>query len=166
MAQFLLYFFLVFTAISGISIAFTRDLVYAGLRLFMMLLGVAAIFVFCKAEFLAVSQLMVYIGGVLILLVFGIMLTRKTLNSNPDTRLIQPIMGGIVAVGMFALLTFLIFNLPEQTTQLTENQAIPQADNIKLLGTQTMTQYLLPFEAVSVLLLVALIGAAFIARKD
>lgn len=140
---------------------------YAILGLFLVLFGVAAIFVFAQAEFLAVSQLIVYVGGILILMVFGVMLTQRKIDENPHTDLIQVVPSIITILILGAGFVYMIGE--NNWDLLAQNHAtIPDENhfnNIQIIGKETLTTYLVPFEAVSVLLLMAMIGAIYIARK-
>lgn len=157
---------------AGISVAaalgmvLTRRLIYAAFLLFAVLFGVGALFVFVQAEFLAVSQVLVYVGGVLILLIFGIMLTDRELFRQPTT----PIGNALFAV---PLVGALLFGLLRLIARMKIPAALPSADAsmpahlttaTQQLAFSTLTSYLLPFELIAVLLLIVLVGAAYIAR--
>lgn len=168
MQNILLYIFIGITTISAICIALTRNLMYAILGLFLVLLGVAAIFIFAQAEFLAVSQLIVYVGGILILMVFGVMLTQRKIDESPRTDLIQVIPAFITVLILGA--GFVLMIGENNWELLAQNHAttseITHFSNIQIIGKETLTSYLLPFEAISILLLMAMIGAIYIARKE
>lgn len=168
MQTILLYIFIGITTLSALCIALTRNLMYAILGLFLVLFGVAAIFVFAQAEFLAVSQLIVYVGGILILMVFGVMLTQRKIDESPRTDFIQ-IIPSIITV--FIVGAGFVYMIGENNWDLlAQNHAtisnISYFNNIQIIGKETLTTYLVPFEAVSVLLLMAMIGAIYIARKE
>ena len=116
------------------------------------------------ADFLAATQLLVYVGGILVLLLFGVMLTHKIYDLDLRSEVTQFLPGLIVTGGIFALLT-----LPGRgvllTTQWAAGAGRPPAPTTAEIGKLFMGQYLLPFEAASVLLLVALMGAAMIVRR-
>jgi len=161
--------FALITLFSAICLALTKKMVYAAFLLFMVLFGIAAIFVFAQAEFLAVSQIIVYVGGILILLVFGIMLTNRKLLESPQTEIIQPLGAGFASMWVLAGLGYATYQndwgkIAVANTQVnTTNLAYT---NTQFIGKELLTSYLLPFELMSVVLLVALIGAAYIARKN
>lgn len=168
MQTILLYIFIGITTLSALCIALTRNLMYAILGLFLVLFGVAAIFVFAQAEFLAVSQLIVYVGGILILMVFGVMLTQRKIDESPRTDFIQ-IIPSIITV--FIVGAGFVYMIGENNWDLlAQNHAtisnISYFNNIQIIGKETLTTYLVPFEAISVLLLMAMIGAIYIARKE
>jgi NADH-quinone oxidoreductase subunit J len=115
------------------------------------------------AEFLAAIQLIVYAGGTLILIVFGIMLTSKNPFSHLRVELWEMVVGIFIAV-VIALL--LVFALSQSELPVTTGQGLaPGYDQIKLIGRGLLSGYLLPFEVVAVLLLVVMIGAAYMARQ-
>jgi len=157
--------FLGLTLAAGMALAFTRNLVYAAFLLFAVLFGVAALFVFVGAEFLAISQVLVYVGGILILLVFGVMLTDKNILQQPKTGFTNLVPGiGIAGALGFALCWLALHaTFPEPSGLSSPHAARPNAEQI---GIATLTDYVIPFELLSVLLLVALVGAAHIARAQ
>lgn len=161
--------FVIITLFSAVCLALTKKLVHAAFLLFMVLFGIAAIFVFAQAEFLAVSQIIVYVGGILILLVFGIMLTNRKLLQTPQTEIIQPLGAGIVSMLVMSGLGYGIYANDWEKIAVAntaqENANLPYT-NIQFIGKELLTNYLLPFELMSVVLLVALIGAAYIARNS
>ena len=146
--------------LGGLSILFIRNVLYAVMSLLISLLGVAAIFALMGQDFLAVTQIMVYIGGVLILLVFGIMLTQKTsISGGLQTDSKNWLSGTLVSASVFGGITSLIqssghgIRIPEYR------------NNIHEIGILLMTDYLLPLEIMAVLLLIVLIGAIYIAGQ-
>jgi NADH-quinone oxidoreductase subunit J len=120
---------------------------------------VAGLYVLLGADFLAATQLLVYVGGILVLLLFGVMLTHKIYDLDLRTETTQFAPGVIVAVGLFVILA--------STAVRTQWMGVPRppAPTTAEIGRLFLGQYLLPFEAASVLLLVALIGAAMIVRR-
>ncbi len=140
---------------------------YAALGLFMALLGVAALFVFAGADFLAVAQLLIYVGGVLVLLIFGVMLTHKkdTADSQTKNSILtnhsNVFWGSVTALGVFGLLFWIIQNANITVPEIT-HQRINTTKNI---GMSLMTSHILPFEIAGILLLVALVGAGYLAAQ-
>lgn len=143
-------------------LALTRRLVYAAFLLFAVLLAIAGLFVFAGAEFPAVSQIIVYVGGILILIMFGIMLTHKDLLIKAkESQHYLPQAGLTLALlgVLFSPLLVWVYERP--------SEALPPAgDSVPQIGIQTLSSYLLPFEVLGILLLVALVGAASLARRD
>lgn len=161
------FLFVLITLTAGFAIALTRNLMYAALGLFALLFGVAALFVFAEADFLAVSQLIVYVGGILILLIFGIMLTHRNLNEEPLTGITHPIVGFLIPFGIAAILGGIFMQEDwEKITQSHASLSPSPLSNIQIIGKEILSTYLLPFEILSVVLLIALVGAAFIARNS
>jgi NADH-quinone oxidoreductase subunit J len=152
--------FALVAVVPGIAILFTRDIVRAAFWLLGSFAGFAGLYLLLNADFLSFTQVLVYIGGILILLLFGVMLTHRDPALMKRPRLIgllgSGILGGLIVLGA---LLHVVFN----TTWTTNEQSFTTttAD----IGVQLLTQYLLPFEISSILLLVALVGAAYIARR-
>ena len=155
---------------AGLILALTKNIIYAAFLLFVVLFGVAGLYVFYGAEFLAVSQIIVYVGGILVILLFGVILTHKLRDLKPQTEIVNLIPGLLIAGGLFAVFVAMVgeMNFSEVMAQekLDLGAAEAQVDqNAEKIGVATLTEYLLPFELASVLLLVVLIGAAYLSRK-
>lgn len=141
---------------------YSRRLVQAGFSLFFVLMAQAGLYVVAEAPFVAAAQIIVYVGGVLILLLFGVMFTaREGALGEPATGLLQQMPGALLALGLLALLLWVFPSgvLP------TPAEADLLNGNTERLGIALITDYLLPFEVLSVLLLAALVGAAYISRR-
>ncbi len=166
------YFFAALTLISAFMVVNMQNLVRSIFLFFVTIFSLAAMFVFALADFIAVTQVVIYVGGVLVLMLFAFMLSNRELLSGLQTVRagfkIGHLAGLLICAGLFFLLYTAIssadlINLP----WIKESQAIAQNDNtIHQIGIHTMTRYLLPFEIVSVFLMMALIGAAHLARKE
>ena len=148
---------------TALMVVTTRNLVHAALWLVAVLFGVAVLFAILQAGFLAVVQIVVYIGAIAILFIFAVMLTRKGLrDKGPQTRAnwwIAALLGLLVLAG----LVFLILSQPDINRTAA---AMPEGlDTLRVLGTALVSPdaYVLPFEVASVLLLAALVGAVYIA---
>ena len=147
------------TLFSAFFVLITKNLFHACFGLFFSLFGIAVIYVLCGADFLAGSQIMVYIGGILILILFGLMLTKVSKNmifvENEANVLYYIFPAGLSVLLIFANLNIL------------ENRMSPikiQGSQIQNIGFEILTGSLLPFEIIGIILLVALIGASFIAK--
>ena len=161
MYDYIFYLFALITVGSAGIVAFSRSIIYSAFALLFTFFGVAGIYVLLSADFIAVAQLLVYVGGIMVLLLFGVMLTNNvisvemktgTLQALPATILIASVAG--VLCGIFWITDWRIFHgTPSETTA-------------PAIGEMFMTSYLLPFEIASVVLLVALIGAALNARRE
>ena len=145
--------------VAGILCVTTRNLVHAVLWLGVVLAGTAAVFVMLGAGFLATVQVLLYIGGVVTLLIFGIMLTSRPSGALVTRELVNRPRAALVAVALFALLATAILRSPGLDVG-----AAPNAGSMSDLVDTLLGKDLLAFEALSVLLLVAMIGAALIAR--
>ncbi|MCI4671060.1 MAG: NADH-quinone oxidoreductase subunit J [Bacteroidia bacterium] len=161
------YAFLGIMAVGLVWMLLTKKLIQAAFLLFTVLLGVAAMYVFLGAEFLAVAQLIVYVGGILVIIMFGIMLTQREGSpeaESPVENLLPSIMlGGTIFLGLIYLWRGFHNNLPGWIENSDKTGELPP--NVEQIGALNLSTYLLPFEFMSVLLLLALVGAAFLARR-
>ena len=158
----LFYFFAIVTVASAGIVVFSRNIMYSAFSLLFTFFGVAGIYVLLNADFIAVSQLLIYVGGILVLLLFGVMLTNKVVNVEMKTGTLQTLPASIlVAVTAGALCAVFYVTDWKIVSSVAE-----VANTTNVLGEMFMTTYLLPFEVISIVLLVALIGAALMARKD
>ncbi|MDX2195555.1 MAG: NADH-quinone oxidoreductase subunit J [Cytophagales bacterium] len=158
--------FVIFAALIIISCAglvFTRNLVHGALFFLCIMICTAVIFVYNQAEWTAASQLVVYAGGVVILIIFGAMLTANYTQIPKLSFTKSTVFASIVCVGVFSLLLF-IFSKLSATLSGNVTQ-ISQAD-IPYIGTSLMTRYVLPFEISGFLLLISLIGAMFVLSNN
>ncbi len=158
------YCFAALTVLSALALLWTRQLLYSAFALLFTFLGVAGLYVLAGADFVAIVQIMIYVGGVLVLLLFGIMLTnRHGVEKSPVSGSINRWTGLLAAGGLFAIffIAFLKANIAFEPPSLSDTQP----SSIKAIGISLMTYHLLPFEIAGVLLMVALMGAAYIAGK-
>jgi NADH-quinone oxidoreductase subunit J len=144
---------------SAAVVVLARSLIYSAFALLFTFVGVAGLYLTLGADFLAATQLLVYVGGILVLLLFGVMLTHKIYDLDLKSEVFQFVPGLIVAGILFVLLA--------ATALRTEWSSVPRepGPTTESIGQLFMSRFLLPFEAASVLLLVALIGAAMIVRR-
>lgn len=149
----------------------TRNVLYAAFSLLLTLLGVAGLFVLAGADFLAVAQIMIYVGGVLVLVIFGVMLTHKSepadaansqrpnrivaLNRSNTAWLVALLVAGSLFIALYTVLVRANFSLL--------NNAVGWKSTINTIGKQLMTEYVVPFEIAGILLLAALVGATYLA---
>jgi len=151
------------TLISALRVVTTGNLVHAALWLVATLSGVAVIFALLQASFLAVVQVVVYIGAIAILFIFAVMLTRKEMRDRGPQLNPNWWFGALLAVLTFAGLFFLLRGWSGMGTTAA---ALPSDfDAVSLLGNAltSPTGYVLPFEVASVLLVAALVGAVYVA---
>ena len=175
--NFIFYGFALMTVGSALLVVTVRNIVHAAFSLMVTLFGVAGLYVFLQADFLAATQVIVYVGGILVLILFGVMMTSGRLEmpsvtSKGHIERGQFLLGGVVALALLALLLTVIANTPVWKNLTDDSIELPP-DGIELppttehIGELILNgPFLLPFEVVSVLLLVALIGAALISRKE
>ena len=159
-ADLVFYGFALLTVLAGCFVVFSRNVVHAGFALMFTLLGVAGLYAMLSADFLAVTQTVVYIGGILILVLFAVMMTRVPSQNAPRRGLDRMVPAGIFAVAIFALLYKVATGTSWPTA--TPGEALPTA---KLIGVKLMTDAIFPFEFASLVLLVAMIGAAILIRE-
>lgn len=147
--------------IAAVRVVTTKNIVHAALYLIVVLAGVAAQYFLLGAEFIGTAQILIYLGAIVVLFLFGIMLTRAPLGGETSLDNNQRVLAAIVGVLLLAVMGYSLIDefgdkrLPEETVQRTAQVA----DSV-------FSTYLVPFEAVSVLLLAALVGAIVIARKE
>ena len=154
------YVFAAITVLSAAVVVLARSLIYCAFALLFTFFGVAGLYVLLGADFLAATQLLIYVGGILVLLLFGVMLTHKLYDLDLRSEVTQFPAGIIVAGGLFAILAATALR-----TRWATGAGRPPSATTAEIGHLFMTQYLLPFEAASILLLVALMGAAMIVRR-
>ena len=163
----LFYIFALLAVLSGAYMVLTRNLLYAGFSLLVTLLSVAGIYVLLFADFVAVTQLMVYVGGVLVLILFGIMLSSRVHDQSVLSENVNKVWGTVITFLILVGLchTILNANLSLLPWLQTGNTAVLglQESTVQAIGIKLMTDFVVPFEVVSLLLLIALMGAAYIA---
>lgn len=162
-ATIIFYIFLALTGLSALFIMLSKNILYSAFALIVTFLGMAGIFVLLGAEFVAITQILVYVGGVLILIVFGIMLTQRTKSTKVETEIYHKFFGVLVAVGLFYILTRAISLANFEGMGWIQQTSETVPSSVKSLGLKLMTDYVLAFEVIGILLLIALIGAVRIA---
>lgn len=159
--QIVFYLFAFVIVASALAVVTMKNIFHCALFLILCLFTVAGIYVLLSAEFLAVVQVLLYVGAVAILMIFAIMLTSKLAGrevqmSNEQT-FIGAFMSLILVFGLVVSFSNSIFRISD---------AVPPTKSTFAIGRLLMTDYVLPFEMVSVLLLAALIGAIVLARRE
>lgn len=140
----------------GLGVVMTRNIVYAAFALLASLMGVAGLFLLAFAEFLALVQVLIYGGAVVILILFALMLTRiQDFDRLTDNN--QWPLAIIAAITVFGILVAAIISDNSQTSPR-------QAISLEILGESLFTEWAIPFEIASLVLLVALIGAILLVR--
>lgn len=146
----------------ALGVVLHRNVFYAALFLVLSFVGVVGFYVLLEAEFLAMIQLLVYVGAIAILIIFAVMLSQRLMSSGYAARNEQWLGGAAAALALLVVLVVVLLTVNWPVT------AAPPPDNaIQRLGIELISpdRYLLPFEVASVLLLVALVGAVIIARE-
>ncbi len=152
-----------FTLGSALMVVTSRNLIHAALWLVSTLFGVAVVYALLNANFIAVVQVVVYIGAIAILFIFAVMLTRKDMRDTGPQMNRNWWLGALVAVFVFAGLAFLLSGWSGFSKTAAD---LPSGfDSVSLLGEALVSPqaYVLPFEVASVLLLAALVGAVYVA---
>lgn len=155
------YFFSILTIVSAGVVVFSKNIIYSAFSLLFAFSGVAGIYVLLNADFIAITQLLIYVGGIMILVIFGVMLTTNVTNVDVSTQTLKAMPATIVVAIISALLVSTMIS-----TKWKSNEVQVGDTTIEQIGILLLTKYLLPFEIASIVLLVAIAGAAFLARRD
>jgi NADH-quinone oxidoreductase subunit J len=156
--------------LAALRVVTTQNVVHAALYLVVVLSSIAAIFVLLAAEFVAATQILVYVGAIVVLFLFGIMLTRPVLGRSDNLDNDQRPAAAITALFLLGVLSFALLDafgddeLPDLDG--VGSAAIAAERGTGPVGDAIFSTYLVPFEVVSVLLLAALVGAIVLARRD
>jgi NADH-quinone oxidoreductase subunit J len=154
------YLFGAITVLSAFFVVTSRNVVHSAFYLLFTFFGVAGIYVLLGADFVAIVQLIVYVGGILILMIFGVMLTNKITSvqiKSGSTGILPAAIGVSLFAGILAA-AMLTTKWQSYDTQVSNGTT-------HSLGLLLMTQYAVVFELLGIILLIALIGAASMARK-
>jgi len=163
MSGFVVAFFLLSLAaiLGGVMMLNSTKVMHMMLSLVLTFISIAGIYVLLSAEFVAVVQILIYSGAITILMIFGIMLTKHDVESEKPKRNWRNIAAliGVVAFGVVIFLGINGLSIDSQDVDLATN-------NTKNIGLQLFSNYVVPFEVMSVLLLIALVGAIILAKSD
>jgi NADH-quinone oxidoreductase subunit J len=155
------YIISLITVGSAAAVAFSRNLLYSAFALLGVFAGVVGLYIMLSADFVAIVQLVIYIGGVLILILFAVMLTTKIGEVKISNRAMAPI-AAFICIGALGGFVGKMYWSTLWTTSQTETFApTTQAIGNKLLG-----EYLLPFEIISLLLVLVMVGAVVLGRRE
>jgi NAD(P)H-quinone oxidoreductase subunit 6 len=157
----LFYLIAIITVGSAAVVAFSRNIIYSAFSLMGTFAGVAGIYVFLGADFVAAVQLLIYVGGILVLILFAVMLTHRITDVEITNRAAGRI-PALLAIGIFIFL--LVQTIRE--TSWAKAKEILYAPTTAKIGDLFLENYLLPFELASLVLLAALIGAVVLSRKE
>ena len=155
-----------FIAATVIATAFwvvtARNLVHSAVALAGTLFGVAALYVVLYADFMAAVQVVIYVGGIMVLIIFGVMLTQRISDQVlVQTSMPNRLVAALVVLVLFIGLVAMVLNTPWQLAEGGEIES-----TVAVIGTSLLTKYLLHFEVASVLLLMALLGATYLSRRE
>ncbi|MCH8325774.1 MAG: NADH-quinone oxidoreductase subunit J [Bacteroidetes bacterium] len=154
------YLFALISVGSAFFVVTLRNIVYSAFFLLFTLFGIAGLFVLLSADFIAVVQLVVYVGAILVLILFGVMLTSNITQVKIKTSSLQIIPSAIAVLILAFSLIKIFLNTNWKTVPLTV-----QSSSVEGLGVLLLNQYSVVFELIGILLLIALIGAASMARR-
>ena len=155
------YLVAAFTVWAAAVVVLGRNIVRAAVALIFSFCGMAALYILLDAEFLAAVQVLIYVGGITILLLFAIMLTTRISSATARVINDQVVLSAIAAAG---LLAGLIYATNRGIAAMVAPTNFPETT--PFLGRALLTTYALPFEAVSILLLAGMVGAIILARKE
>jgi NADH-quinone oxidoreductase subunit J len=160
-ADLIFYLLAALTVASAVLVATLPNIIYAAVALLFSFAGVAGLYVYVSADFLAATQVLVYVGGILILIMFAVFLS----NRISDVRISNPArfrwQAGLICLALFGVLSYTAVSTP-----FAVKPGLTYQPTTAEIGELLMTRYLLPFEVASVLLLAALIGAALLSRPE
>ena len=152
---------------AGFRVVTSRNVVHAALFLVLALAASAGVFILLSAEFVAWVVVLVYIGAVVVLFLFGIMITRAPIGRETDLSHTTTWPAAVVAAAVFVLTTSLIVAAADEIDGMADPlPGIGSPTATEVIGEGIVTQYLIPFEAVGFILLAALVGGITLARKD
>jgi NADH-quinone oxidoreductase subunit J len=153
------YFLAGLTVVSGLGVALSQNILHSAFSLLGTLAGVAGLYFMLGADFVGVVQLLVYVGGILVLILFAVLLTRE-ITDIKVSNLSVSLLGGVpAAILICALVLQIVLRAPIAVT------TVATAPTVHRLGDALLREYLLPFEVASVVLLMALVGAMVLARR-
>jgi NADH:ubiquinone oxidoreductase subunit 6 (subunit J) len=177
LVQVLFYVMSFIAVLSAVVVASTKNLVRSVFMFFITLFALAGLYVLALADFVAITQIVIYVGGILVLILFAFMLSgRETLGVLQQQKKSFISANKIAALSLAGLFFIVLVNmilkvnadnLPWIKKMVSLNNVVqPTSDMTGNIGINLMTQYLLPFEVISILLMMALIGAAHLSRKE
>ena len=161
MSDLLFLFLMIMIIASAINVVISSQLIYSAVSLLFTLFGVAGLYVFLYADFIAATQVIIYVGGILVLIIFGVMLTNKIDTPNIVSSSSNQVIGFLASSFLLLLQFGVIFKTDWKEGVIQESES-----TVSIIGHLLLQDYLLAFEIVSILLLAALIGSAFLSRRN
>lgn len=155
------YLIALITVASAGMVAFSRNIIYSAFSLLGTFMGVAGLYIFLGADFVAGAQLLIYVGGILVLILFAVMLTHRI----TDVAITNRAAGRIPALLVVTLLLVMLIQIVKETPWVKVKE-VSYAPTTAHIGDAFLNEYLLPFELASVILLGAMIGAVVLSRKE
>jgi NAD(P)H-quinone oxidoreductase subunit 6 len=155
------YLICLVTVVSAGMVAFSRNIIYSAFSLLGTFMGVAGIYVFLGADFVAAVQLLIYVGGILVLILFAVMLTHRI----TDVEITNRAAGTVPALLVIGVFIYLLIQTIRETPWVKAKEIVYVATTAKI-GDSFLYEYLLPFELASLVLLGAMIGAVVLSRKE
>ncbi|MBE9236506.1 NADH-quinone oxidoreductase subunit J [Anabaena aphanizomenioides LEGE 00250] len=148
---------------AALGVVLFSNIVYSAFLLGGVFISMAGLYLLLNGDFVAAAQILIYVGAINVLILFAIMLVNKRQDFYPlPSAGLRKIITGVVSLGLFALLSTMVLATPWANTSTS-----PAAKNsIVLIGEHFFTDFLLPFELASVLLLMAMVGAIILARRE
>ena len=163
MSSFLFLFLTIMIITSAVMVVISSQLIHSAVSLLFTLFGVAGLYVFLYADFMAATQVIIYVGGILVLIIFGVMLTNKIDTPSIVSSSTNQVVGFMAASFLLLLQLAVIFKTEWPQQEFNESW---NSGSTAKIGNLLLQDYLLAFEVVSILLLAALIGAAFLSRRN
>nr|YP_010386117.1 NADH dehydrogenase subunit 6 [Cosmarium blyttii]UPO65187.1 NADH dehydrogenase subunit 6 [Cosmarium blyttii] len=161
-----LYFLDLGIILGGLGVVFFGKIIYSALFLGIVFVCVALLYLLLNADFLAAAQILIYVGAINVLIVFAIMLVNKPETETTQKRTFGDALAGISVLGLFSFLIIMILNTTWMQDSSVNQDLTKSFQSVDIIGIHLLTDLLLPFELLSILLLVALVGAITIARKE
>jgi NADH-quinone oxidoreductase subunit J len=155
------YFIAFITVASAGMVAFSRNIIYSAFSLLGTFMGVAGLYVFLGADFVAGVQVLIYVGGILVLILFAVMLTHRI----TDVAITNRTVGRIPALVVIGVFIYLLVQAVKETPWVRVKEVVYAPTTAKI-GDLFLDKYLLPFELASIVLLAAMIGAVVLSRKE
>jgi NAD(P)H-quinone oxidoreductase subunit 6 len=155
------YLIALITVVSAGMVAFSSNIIYSAFSFLGTFMGVAGLYIFLGADFVAAAQVLIYVGGILVLILFAVMLTHRI----TDVAITNRAVGRVPAVVIVGVLLYLLIQSIKETPWVKAKEVVFAPTTAKI-GDLFLEQYLLPFELASLILLAAMIGAVVLSRKE
>jgi len=147
--------------VGAAGVAFSRNIIYSALSLMVSFLGVAGLYVILNADFVAGVQVLIYVGGVLVLTLFAVMLTAQIQDIKVSNRSVGRLPALLIVIG-----TFVVMRRAFAGAVWRDDPLIVTETSTYEVGNALLTDYILPFELASLVLLAVLVGAVVLSRKE